>query len=184
MLTPAWGWRAKPQHFCPISVSPGTHLLWSFWTKRPSLPGSEEKWRTQGSQSLSTTPCLIRERLQLYCISPWHSWGHLRSYLHVLTWISVLQTGSGAALGRWHLPGHICSVWICGALGCHQVLQTSGCMLSQCQGEGRPLQSLSPWRTASLSPSVMTSVLLRSYFQINWGLIILRGRLWGEKMNN
>jgi hypothetical protein len=88
-------------------------------------------------------------------------------YLHVFTWTFVVHSGSGAPMGRWHLPGHVYSVWICVALGCHQ---TSGFMLSQCQEEGRPLQSFSPWSTASLFCTVMTSVLLRSYFQLNYCL--------------
>ena len=137
-----------PQHFF---ISYNSYPLISLDTG-PALSGSEGKSRTQGSQSLSTTPWISQRERQPTLMNPWHSWENLRSYLHVLTWTSVAQTASGAALGRWHLPGHICTVWICGALGCHQVLQTSGFMLSQCQGEGRP-QGLSPWSTAALSPS-------------------------------
>lgn len=53
-----------PQHFCPISISPEIHLLWSFWTHGLALSGSEGNCRTQDAKRLSTTPCL-RERLQL-----------------------------------------------------------------------------------------------------------------------
>jgi hypothetical protein len=100
-------------HFC-IFV-PGTYPLWSFCIQGPALSESEGKWKTQVSKILSNPPWFSqRETSVLMNLS-------MAQLCVLCVWTSVVQTGPGAALGRWHLPGHICTFWICGTLSCHQV---------------------------------------------------------------
>lgn len=152
--TPVWGWRVIPQHFFSISVSPGTSLLWSFWSQGPAFSGTEGKWRSWRSQSLSTAPWISQKESSALMKLSMAQQGELK-ILPPCTHLDFCDTDrTWSSSGRVTLPGHICTSGFVGSWLLSGIADFKFHMVTV-SGEERPLQSPGPWSTAFLSPQLL-----------------------------